>query len=260
MPRASYRVLADLFANHLHFTPTPADIASFERDLAVVSPSLMKASLIELGLGKSSKPAGAGQWRDAIYGIYNRKVAEHAQLFPMFHCFETAFRSRVAVSLEELYQIPKWWMPISNVLRAGGDVAAVTFIGVVNPLSADRRRAIKLLVEELTRQSVDVTLFQDGYELLEHSTMGQTKRLLESHWPAFRDFFTRNGQSVAPDVIFAKFERVRAARNAVYHHMSFSGMTDAYETAAELLGYINFPLPKIHKTIDQTTCAPPSYF
>ena len=102
-----------------HLTPTPADIARFEADLAVVSPSLMKASPVELGMGRSCRPVDAGEWRDAIYAIYNRKVAEHAQLFPVFQCFETAFRSTVAVTLEEHYWIPRWWGP-STVEQRGG--------------------------------------------------------------------------------------------------------------------------------------------
>ena len=111
MPRASQRVLHDLFVNHLHFTPTPADTAQFEADLAVVSPSLMKASLIELERG-IRMPAGGKGWRTAMFEIYNRKVAKHAKLFPVFHCFETAFRSYTAVHLEDYCKIPQLLMPL----------------------------------------------------------------------------------------------------------------------------------------------------
>lgn len=261
MPAASYRVLSGFFTTHLNFTPTQADIDQFERDLAVVSPSLMRDSLIELSQGRSAKPAGQGQWRGAIYAIYNRKVAEHAQLFPVFHCFETAFRSRIAVTLEDHYSTPRWWSAMATAHRSGQDFRATTRIGVIDPVPSDRRRAIFLLADDLTRAGVDVMAFDDGYELLEKSTLGQTKRLLETHWPLFRGFFVSpTGQQMKPEVVIAKFEKVRAARNNVYHHLPFAGMTDIYDTADELLTCLAFKLPKVHRAIADTEPAPPRYF
>jgi hypothetical protein len=59
------------------------------------------------------------EWQPAIFRVYNRKVAEHAQLFPIFHTFETAFRSTIAVTLEEHYRHARWWRPIYKRLRRG---------------------------------------------------------------------------------------------------------------------------------------------
>jgi len=261
MSAASHRVLSGLFQKNLNFTPTAADITRFERDLAVVSPSLMRDALIELSQGKSQRPAGAGQWRDAIYAIYNRKVAEHAQLFPVFHCFETAFRSRVAVTLEDHYQIPQWWAPAAKALSSGATANAVTRIGVVDPLQGERRRAIHLMVSEMTQWKLDVMSFADGYELLERSTLNQVKRLLSSHWPLFRNFFVNPaGQPLMQSVVEEKFDRVHAARNSVYHHLSFAGMTDVYLTAEELLDYIGFKLAPVHRAIEGASCTEPPYF
>jgi hypothetical protein len=261
MPAASHRVLTRLFQQDLNFTPTMADIARFERDLAVVSPSLMRDALIELSQGKSRRPAGAGQWRDAIYAIYNRKVAEHAQLFPVFHCFETAFRSRVAVTLEEHYRTAQWWAPAAGAIAGSANMNTVTRIGVIHPVMADRRRAIHLMTADMIQWKLDVMTFADGYELLEHSTLKQVKRLLSSHWPLFRHFFVNaNGQPIMQAVVEGKFERVNSARNSVYHHLSFSGMTDVYTTADELLACIGFRLPPVHRAIESATCAAPPYF
>jgi hypothetical protein len=102
MPTASHRVLLDFFQNHLPFTPTPGQIDQFERDLALVSPNLMRAALKEAHAGRAVQQGSFAQRRAAIFRIYYRKVAEHAQLFPIFHTFETAFRSTVAVELEAL--------------------------------------------------------------------------------------------------------------------------------------------------------------
>ena len=258
MPAASYRVLHELFEHHLHFTPTQADIAKFEADLAVVSPSLMKASLMELAVGRSRMPVGTGEWRAAIYAVYNRKVAEHAQLFPAFHCFETAFRSTVAVTLEDHYKIARWWGPLSVEYRGG---PAASPIGVRQAVSSDRLRALRLLVKDLTDlRRLDVMSFPDGYALLELSTLGQIRRLVEAHWALFRDRFRIKGQPMAPKVFLEKFDLIENARNKVYHHQSFGGMGEVYETARELLGCIGFPLPSVHKRIAVTNCNPPPYF
>jgi hypothetical protein len=258
MPTASYRVLHHLFEHHLHFTPTAADIAQFEADLAVVSPSLMKASLVELSAGKSRVPIGRGEWRTAIYAVYNRKVAEHAQLFPVFHCFETAFRSTVAVTLEDHYKIPRWWWP--SMTEYYGEAPAST-IGLVLTVTKPRLRSILILVRNLIENShLNVRTFQDGYELLEHSTLGQIRRLLDAHWALFRDRFTVRGQPMALDVFLNKFERIENARNTVYHHVSFGGMTDIYLTAEELLNCIGFRLAAVHPRIAATKCQAPPYF
>jgi hypothetical protein len=259
MPSASQRVLRDLFTNHLHFTPTARDIETFEADLAVVSPSLMKASLKEIGAVRGPKPAGAGQWRDALYVVYNRKVAEHAQLFPVFHCFETAFRSTLAIEMEGHYKIAQWWMPVENIQRKGGDLGTLSRIGIVDPASARAIKSIGYLLQDLRSRKIDVTQFQDGYALLEHSTLGHVKGFVSEHWSIFTTKFVKNGQPLSRDHFADKFDRIILARNAVYHHQSFSGMTDVYKTASELLAYIGFPLPLIHQKIAQARCAPPSY-
>ncbi len=262
MPAASYRVLSRFFEKNLNFTPTPADVAQFEKDLAVVSPALMRDALVELSQGRSrNQPAVAGQWRTAIYAIYNRKIAEHAQLFPLFHCFETAFRSKIAVTLEEHYGIAAWWGPLNSALRSGGDHTSVTTIGHVKSVPFDQRRAIFKMVEGLTNNNVNVMSFADGYELLQHSTLGQIRRLLHSHWSLFRGSFkTPTGQPMKQQVAFDKFDSVQDGRNAVYHHLPFAGMTDVYNNANELLACLPFPLPRVHKVIANSKCAPPPYF
>ena len=200
---------------------------------------------------------GRGEWRKAIYAVYNRKVAEHAQLFPVFHCFETAFRSTVAVTLEDHYKIPCWWGPLTKQHR-GGQVAST--IGIVQHVSQPRLRSILLLVADLTEKAkLDVMIFQDGYELLENSTLGQIRRLLNAHWELFKDRFTIHGQPMAPKVFLSKFDRVEAGRNAVYHHRSLGGMTDVYQTAQELLNCIGFRLDAVHSRIATTKCKAPPY-
>lgn len=255
MPQANQRVLNNLFVHHLHFTPTPDDTRQFEADLAVISPSLMKASLIELSAG-TWRPAGGKGWRKAMFDIYNRKVAEHAKLFPVFHCFETAFRSHAAVVIEEQYKIPQWWGPLYKELN-GGPQASI--IGVQQSVNAERRKAIRIMVGNMMSY-VNVMACQDGYELLENAELADIKRIILAHWPIFKAPFRIKGNPISENVFRDKFDKVRLARNDVYHHKSFGGMTDVYDNANDLLRCINFSLPVAHKRIAAATCADPSYF
>ncbi|MBB2965164.1 hypothetical protein [Methylobacterium sp. R2-1] len=255
MPRASHRVLHDLFVNHLHFTPTAADTDQFEADLSVVSPSLMKASLIELSKGKRM-PAGGRGWRTAMYEIYNRKVAEHAKLFPAFHCFETAFRSFTAVNIEDHYKIAQWWAPTFKEITGGSQVST---IGVVQNVSSDRRRSIEIMIKNLI-DKVDVMSYQDGYELFENSDLSDIKRIILAHWPLFKSNFRIKGQPISNNVFRDKFDTIREARNNVYHHKSFGGMKQVYEFSNELLECVKFNLPAVHKRIAASPCSDPPYF
>jgi hypothetical protein len=126
MPDTSYDSLIKFFVNYLPFTPTAGQVDDFTRDLSLVSPYLMEASLVEIKEGKLGRqPECAADWRPAVFKVYNRKVAEHAQLFGMFHSFETAFRSTVAVTLEQHYQHKRWWRPIYDELRLGNKARPV---------------------------------------------------------------------------------------------------------------------------------------
>jgi hypothetical protein len=142
MADTSYEFLIKFFVNYLPFTPTAGQVDVFKQDLSLVSPYLIEASLVELKNGALGKKLSEGKdWRPAIFQIYNRKVAEHAKLFPVFHSFETAFRSTVAVSLEEYYGEKIWWKFIDAKLRVGKDPREITFIGR-RKITRDTRRRI----------------------------------------------------------------------------------------------------------------------
>jgi hypothetical protein len=101
VPDISYEFLTKFFTRYLPFTPTESQISDFQADLALVSPFLMEASLVEVTSGTLGHVLvyRPNEWRSAIFQVYHRKVAEHARLFPIFHSFETAFRSTIAIAL-----------------------------------------------------------------------------------------------------------------------------------------------------------------
>jgi len=116
--------------------PDQAVIDRLRTDLSVVSSQLLSGAIQEIAATAKKKlpeePA-EGDIRDAIYRIYNRKVAEHAQMFPMFHTVETALRASLAVELETHYGIQGWWNPVlKGLMSSAWDPRSVTRIGNVD--------------------------------------------------------------------------------------------------------------------------------
>ena len=203
----------------------------------------MDASLREVAASRKLKYGRAAEWRRAIYGVYYRKVGEHAQLFPVFHCFETAFRSSVAVTLEGHYTLSRWWEPIGTEIlhgRPAGTVAAIQG----QPVSKDAAYAIGNAVQSLIDVNSYLTV-RNGYEFAECCKLSHIGAIVAAHWAVFGPILNAHRRISKAD-FQAKFRRVREARNDVYHHKSFGGMRDAYETAEELLDCLSCSLASFH--------------
>jgi hypothetical protein len=175
--------LTRFFVEDLPFTPTARQIDLFQSDLALVSPYLMEAALKEVKAGTKGNVLmyRPDEWRAQIFTVYDRKVAEHAQLFPIFHTFETAFRSTVAVTLEDHYRIPGWWQPVYVQLRKGNPATNVAQISGVR-ISKDAAHLIGEIIyaidgESLSRQVVRG--FTNGYQLLENCELIHVRQLIE---------------------------------------------------------------------------------
>lgn len=241
MPDASFPFLSEFFSKDLPFTPRASDIELFESDLKLVSPFLMKAALKEVAAGKAMSGRNLSEWRQAIFKIYNRKVAEHAQLFPVFHSFETAFRSTVAVDFEGHYRRRDWWHPNLSALRSGNPPASVTHINNV-PLHRRVSFLIAKMLNSLVAANVSPSGFQNGYEFLEHCSLSHIGDLVSENWGLFGPKFQKPGKRISQNDFTAKFARVREARNNVYHHKSVAQMTGVVSAAEELLDRLDFSL------------------
>ncbi|UPK35485.1 hypothetical protein IVB18_47360 [Bradyrhizobium sp. 186] len=245
MADSSYEFLIHFFENYLPFTPTPGQVDDFKKDLSLVSPYLMEASLVEVKNGALGKTLSQGKdWRPAIFQVYNRKVAEHAQLFPVFHSFETAFRSTVAVALEEYYQIPQWWDIIYKRLRAAGDARTITQING-KKIATDASHSIGEIIFAIDGQRFQrclVSGFSNGFQFLECCELSHVARLIEDHWFLFAPKFTRKKNKLSLVHFKAKFKVVREARNDVYHRKSVARMTGVVSHAEDLLDYLGFSL------------------
>ena len=181
VPATATEFLTRFFVEDLPFTPTARQIDVFLSDLGLVSPYLMAGSLKEVraGIVGSILVYRPNDWRPLIFQIYNRKVAEYAQLYPILHTFETVFRSTVAVTLEDHYRHSRWWRGIYQQLRNGrpGQVDSTDWRGANikrrgtshrtnyprhrrGPVSAQRRRGSKqrISVRRMLRHGTHSTI------------------------------------------------------------------------------------------------------
>jgi hypothetical protein len=238
---ACHRHLTDFFANYLPFTPTSRDIELFETDLRLVSPFIMKAALKEVASGTALRYRPISEWRKAIFKVYNRKVSEHAQLFPVFHSFETAFRSTVAVELEAFYQQSDWWMPVKKeMILSESSREEIQIHG--RHIPRETVSLIKKLIGDIEyKDKIDVSTIADGYELLQLCSLNHIRELVIDHWSLFAARFIRRQQMSQKD-FSAKFYRIMNARNDIYHRKSVAHLSNVVSTAEELLDSLNFSL------------------
>ena len=244
MPTASQRVLLDFFSNDLHFTPTPGQIDRFERDLHLVSPYLMSAALKEAAANRGLVGRRFDEQRATILGIYYRKVAEHAQLFPIFHSFETAFRSTVAVELETHYGRPAWWMPVRTALMRGDAARSVTHIHGVR-IASDAAHLIGRIIYAIEGerfQKPQLNAVVDGYAFAELCDLSHIGDLVTNHWSVFSPRYFQPPRPVTLNEFHSKFRIVRDARNDIYHHKSVARMRNVVISAEQLLERLGYSL------------------
>lgn len=263
MPDTAYDFLTNFFVQHLSFTPTSGQIADFEADLHLVSPFLMEAALIEVKNGslKALLASDSRQWRSAIFKVYNRKVAEHAQLFPVFHTFETSLRSTVVVYLEKYYDHRRWWRRIYEELRRGNQATTVSDINNIF-VSKDTAHAIGeiiLAIDGNNFQKQLVGKFLNGYQFIEYCNLAHVGRLIEVHWSAFSPLFINNTTRLSLSDFKSHFSRVRDARNDIYHHKSVARTSNVISSAEKILDYLDCSLSFVCSKISESSPVPHSF-
>jgi hypothetical protein len=261
MPTASQRVLLDFFQNHLPFTPTAGQVDQFERDLALVSPNLMRAALKEAHAGRAVQQGGFAERRAAIFRIYYRKVAEHAQLFPIFHTFETAFRSTVAVELETHYGKVDWWTPILVALRRGDQARSVPHIRGI-PISKNAAHRIGQIIYSIEGESLGKNVLAgvtDGYAFAELCDLAHIGELIAEHWSVFTPRYFNQPRVMTLGDFTAKFRKVREARNDIYHHKSVARMSNVVASAEELLDKLGCSLDFAYEKVTAGNVTAPTF-
>jgi hypothetical protein len=258
MVPTSYAILKEFFENHLPFTPTAAQIAMFEADLALVNPNLMRDALKEVALGKALVNRSAAEWRQAIFAVYCRKIAEQAQLFPVFHALEVALRSTVAIKLEAKFGRPDWWRPV--LLRLNNNQPARSLQNIYGvPVSRDACHLIGQIIyyidgDRLQRQLV--ANMSNGFQFLECAKLDQIGRLITEFWTDFQASFTRNNRPLSKTHFAAKLNRVREARNDIFHHKSLTRMSGVSSAAEDLLDYLHLSLTCVCGMVTNSSATP----
>ena len=263
MTTPSGRFLRKLFAEHLNFTPTPSQILSFEKDLTRVSPSLMQASILEVKNSGAMTRVPPREARAAIFGVYNRKLAEQSRMFPVFHIFETSFRSLLAVELEAEYGgVPDWWRPVELSLRQ--NIPPVPLVRVSGKaMSQDGHKALVSLIKSIMERrggSNTLSNAKDGYDLFAIAYLQHIQSLAIEHWGAItRSFRTsvRGKPPVTKTQFNDYFAKIRDVRNEVYHHNSTSDMNRVVAIIEDMLDRVDINLAF---SLRQVTASTPRAF
>ncbi len=240
--------LKALFVRGLKFTPTPAQLAAFEGDLRRLNAAYWKEAVLSVVRSKqiSGRISNPATLRAAVNAIYGRKIAEASNLGVLLGTFECAFRSTVAVGMEDYFGMRFWWLGIENAMRNGNDATSITRIGT-RPISRDLANVIGDILSYIDGDRngnlVGRTLrtIKNGYELLGHTTLSQLQRLIENQWALFNPmYFGRPGRpNLTKGKFTPKFKRVRDARNDIFHHRPVAKKSEIVSLAEELMDYID---------------------
>lgn len=243
---ASYLSLVARFQRDLHFNPDSIQVDGFKRGLMKVHQGLMEHALTEVAGARTmlSRPASSG--RAIVLAVYGRKVAEQGKLFPVFHTFESAFRSTLARWMHAHYRVARWWQDVYVAISQGKDATTVKQISGV-ALSGGAARAIAGMIKRIDGDDLSRSVMPSlstGDEVLREAVLFDVGNLILSHWTHFQPRFSFVPSH--PRLTRADFEntfkKVREARNDVYHHKSVSHRPDIVAAAEFLLDFIDVHL------------------
>ena len=248
---SSRSTLLAFFRERLAGTPTRAQVEAFEADLARSSHELMHAALLEMRASGFQDPI-RGNFRGRALAVYERKLAEQARLFPIFFILETAYRAFVAARLEAVYGTDNWWVPVRDGIAAGLDVRFLTAING-RSMSKSTIRTIEHLMRKAG--SVECGTFRTGYDVVAAGSMAHVGQLLGQHWSAMLGPMNpghraRHHGRLTSGEFTQLFDKVRNARNTIYHHRSLSGQARVVEIAEELLELLDIDLGSAFERID----------
>lgn len=199
----------------------------------------------EAAAGRALLNKSFNERRAAIFAIYNRKVAEQGQLFPIFHTFETAFRSQIAVALEAHYDRIDWWAPVyARMMDGDADAVGITFIGrqqVGRNTVGELTKLVRSIEGERLNRNV-LPNIENGYKLLDHLEMSWIGRLVTDHWSVFEPSFRSLPHKMTRGDFGSKFAKIRDARNDIYHHKPTARTKAVVSAAEELLDRIGICL------------------
>lgn len=183
--------------------------------------------------------------------IYNRKLAEQANLYTIFHIFESSFKMRLAAWMESHYESIRWWDPVYSAATMNNrESAPYRFVKSINgkPITAGTARTIYNLLQGVDGQQFETPKspdIDDGTRLFMRAKLSDVEELIFEQWTEFKVSIPARLPDGAPldeNVFKSMFKRVRDARNDCYHHREVPKRQEIAKNAEHLLDVINVHL------------------
>lgn len=215
--------------------PQPlVEVERFTSDLYQANHALMHAALVEAqDIAKRVGPPRDA--RGAVTALYDVRLAELSQMFPVFFIFESAYRSFAAARLAVTYGNDLWWAPVRQALLTNADPRHITRLGS-KPARRDTIDAVTHLLRSVGNGMTDL---ESTYDLLEAGTLGHVQRLISANWTDIEPALQQPSPPLTAANFRDRFDKVRIARNDAYHHRLIRGRTRVATTAEELLGLVD---------------------
>lgn len=187
---------------------------------------------------------------------YNRKLAEQANLYPIFHIFESSFKMRLAAWMEGYYGSLDWWQPIYFAAKAHTtDPAPYRIVTSINgkPITTGTARTIYNLLQGIDGQQFEAPkspYVTDGTRLFMRAKLSDIEELIFEQWTEFKTSIPgrlADGAPLDENVFKSMFKRVRDARNDCYHHREVPKRQEIAKNAEHLLDLIDVHLESKYK-------------
>jgi hypothetical protein len=245
------RILNELLANDLKANPSQNQIDAIEKFLPGANLQLLRHSLKELR-AVAQRPA-PNDLCGLLHRVYHRKLAEQAALHPVFHVFESAFRTWLSLWMESHYGLTKWWDTVLQDVQASLAPGALTRtqpLLVINGRSttSETARVLRNLIRNVEGDGLNQNALikcSDGHDVFSLAKMSDIEEMIFHHWPDLKSGLPKTLPDGAPldhSVFKDMFRRVRLARNLAYHHKEISDRKVIFDLAERLLDLIDVHL------------------
>ncbi|RLA78262.1 MAG: hypothetical protein DRG78_15560 [Epsilonproteobacteria bacterium] len=178
-----------------------------------------------------------------LMGTYNKLIREHQIMFLLLNVFETALRSKAAITISSQYSAVNsddWWKDISMLDK-----------NLVDPVNK--------AVQQLNKSNHNLSTV-NTFHLFDTFTFGQLEHMYKNYWSTFQTLFTQKNYrtytlpQISYDMFTHKMKNIRLARNDVAHHKPIDytrrRRQDLIHDMELLLRHLNFNLEDTIDGID----------
>lgn len=178
-----------------------------------------------------------------LMGTYNKLIREHQIMFLLLNIFETALRSKAAITISGNFSTANnddWWKDIST-------------------LEKDLLDPVNKAVQHLHRDNINLSSV-NTFNLFDTFTFGQLGYIYKNYWSLFHLLFTAKTyrtysfSQITQSIFLQKMKYIRLARNDVAHHKPIDytrrNRRDLIHDMELILRHLNFNLEDTINGID----------